>query len=353
MSGYVKRLTQKITYQLEQVFFGGRKTLSFLLMRKLNIFTWHIHGSYLAALTQTLHNWYVPVRTGRPARYSGRGTDSLLPAYVQEVPANEVRQLALDLILFQSPENYLEDQYEIFSDEQRRLPRIYLEHNTPKPYPVQSVHWVDDPATLLVHVTRFNALMWDCGRTPTAVIEHSVLLDPDITYDGSRAEGIAVVNEFVRRDRIAGYDLFREARREVPLTTAGLGSDELGGLGEIHYRRLPYILRKYRFLFSPMRYTSFPLAVVEAMTIGMPVVALATTEIPSVLQDGVHGFISNDPAYLTERMKLLLADPELARDLGSNARQLARKRFGLERFVSDWNRIFDNVTASYSGLHEE
>lgn len=322
-------------------------------MRKLNILTWHIHGSYLAALTQTPHNWYVPVRTGRPARYSGRGTDSMLPPYVQEVPAGEVKHLPIDLILFQCPENYLEDQYDILSEEQRQLPRIYLEHNTPKPHPVQSVHWVDDPTILLIHVTAFNALMWDCGRTPTTVIEHSVLIDPEITYDGSLEEGIAVVNEFVRRDRVVGYDLYRKALREVPLTTAGMGSAELGGLGEIHYRRLPHVMRRYRFLFSPMRYTSFPLAVVEAMTMGMPIVALATTEVPSVLLDGVHGFISNDPEYLTARMKLLLSDPDLARELGNNARQVARKRFGMERFTSDWNRVFDNVAASYSGLHIE
>src|SRR5262249_205729 len=33
---------------------------------------------------------------------------------------------------------------------------------------------IDDPNVLLVHVTPFDALMWDNGRTPTRVIDHGV-----------------------------------------------------------------------------------------------------------------------------------------------------------------------------------
>ena len=72
-------------------------------------------------------------------------------------------------------------------------------------------------------------------------------------------------------------------------------TEEFGGLGDIPYRDLHRLTARYRFLFSPMRYTSLPLAVIEAMTIGMPVVALATTALPDVIQDGVNGFVSQDP----------------------------------------------------------
>jgi len=43
---------------------------------------------------------------------------------------------------------------------------------------------------------------------------------------------------------------------------------------------------EYRFFFNPVRYTSLPLAVCEAMTIGMPIVGLATTELVSVIRNG-------------------------------------------------------------------
>jgi hypothetical protein len=44
----------------------------------------------------------------------------------------------------------------------------------------------------------------------------------------------------------------------------------------------------------------------------------------------------------------LLEDPELARDLGENARRVARERFGLERFARDWNAAFHRVLAPRS-----
>lgn len=196
---------------------------------------------------------------------------------------------------------------------------------------------------LLVHVTHFNRLMWDNGPTPTMVIEHSVAIDPEARYSGKRAEGIVVVNGMQRRPRIAGYDLFLQARQAVPLAAAGMETEQFGGLGDIPYRRLHRQVAEYRFLFSPMRYTSLPLAVIEALTIGMPVVALATTELPTVIVNDVNGYIACDIDGLIERMQALLADPDLAWRLGGNARRLAQERFGLERFIRDWNAAFDLV----------
>ena len=309
-------------------------------MRRLKILIWHIHGSYLNALARLDHDWYVPVKPDRPEGYGGRGPAGELPATLCEVPAGAVRDLDLDLVIYQTPRNWHEDARQILSPAQQRLPRVYLEHNTPKPDPVHTHHPVDDPETLLVHVTHYNRLMWDNGRTPATVVEHSVAIDPAVTYDGSLARGVTVVNEMPRRHRIAGYDLFLEARARVPLDVIGMGSEAFCGLGDIPYRELHGRVARYRFLFSPIRYTSLPLAVIEAMTIGMPVVALATTELPTVIEDGVSGFVSCDPAVLIARMDQLLDDPELAHRIGANAREVARRRFGLERFAAGWDAAF-------------
>jgi hypothetical protein len=312
-------------------------------MRRLKILTWHIHGSYLNALARIDHDWYLPIKPGRPEGYGGRGARSTMPGYAREVPAERVRDLDLDLIIYQTPKNFFEDGPEILSAGQQRLPKIYLEHNTPKPHPTDSRHPIDDPNVLLVHVTHFNRLMWDNGRTPTTVIEHSVAIDPAIRYQGHREQGITVINEIQRRARIAGYDLFLQAREVVPLTIAGMKSEMLGGLGDIHYSELHRRVAEYRFLFSPMRYTSLPLAVIEAMTIGMPVVALATTELPTVIENGETGYVSCDVDELIGRMRALLAEPAEAHRIGANARAIARERFGLERFIRDWNDAFRTV----------
>jgi glycosyltransferase involved in cell wall biosynthesis len=313
-------------------------------MRCLNILTWHVHGSYLNTLARIKHNWYLPIKPGRPEGYGGRGPTFDLPDYVREVPAEQVHGLKLDLVIYQSPKNYVEDQFELLTDEQRRLPKIYLEHNTPKPGAVDTRHPVDDPNVLLVHVAHYNRLMWDNGRTPTVVIEHSVAINPSLRYRGKRESGITVVNGMQKRPRIAGYDIFLQARQVLPLDVVGMESEAFGGLGDIPYRDLHRLLADYRFLFSPIRYTSLPLTVIEAMTIGMPVVALATTELPTVILHGETGYVSCDIDALIEHMRFLLSDYEEASRMGRNARAVAQERFGLNRFIRDWNNAFVLVT---------
>ena len=309
-------------------------------MRRLRILTWHVHGAYLNALCQVEHDWYLPVKPDHSQRYAGRGWTFDLPSWVQEVPAEHVRDLDLDLIVYQTPANLYEDAAEILGPRQRALPAIYLEHNVPRPHAVDTRHPVADEGMLLVHVTHFNRLMWDNGAAATMVIEHSVAIDPGVTYDGSLESGIVVVNNMQKRPRITGFDLFQQVRDFVALDAVGMGTEEFGGLGDIPYRNLHRAIAHYRFLFSPMRYTSLPLAVIEAMTVGMPIVALATTELPSVIEDGVSGFLSCDPAELLERMRELAHDAPLARRLGNRAREIAQTRFGMDRFISDWNTAF-------------
>ncbi|GAC1390527.1 MAG: glycosyltransferase family 4 protein [Ktedonobacteraceae bacterium] len=312
-------------------------------MQRLKILIWHIHGSYLNTLARLDHDWYLPVKPDRPEGYGGRGPTFDLPDYMREIPAEEIHTLDLDLIIYQTPKNYVEDAYEILSPKQRTLPKIYLEHNTPKPHATDTRHPIDDPNVLLVHVTHYNRLMWDNGRTPTIVIEHSVAIDPTATYRGTLERGVTVVNGMQKRPRITGYDLFLQAQALLPLDAVGMQTEALGGLGDIPYRKLHQRLAEYRFLFSPIRYTSLPLAVIEAMTIGMPVVALATTELPMVIEHGKSGYISCDPVVLIEHMRHLLAYPQEAKMMGAYAQTVARDRFGLDRFKRDWNAAFAQV----------
>ncbi len=154
-----------------------------------------------------------------------------------------------------------------------------------------------------------------------------------------------MVNEIQRRGRIAGLDLFERARERVPLDLAGMKSEALGGLGDISIAELLAREARYRFFFHPIRYTSLGLALLEAMAIGMPIVAPATTEVPTVLRDGEEGFISANPGYLIDGMRALLADPAEARRMGENARRVARERFSIERFARDWSEVFQRVAS--------
>lgn len=306
----------------------------------MRVLTWHVHGSYLLYLTQAPHDFYVPVNPGRPHPFGGRAGPFPWPDNLHEVPADEVRRQRFECVLFQSRANYSEHQFEVLSPEQRRLPRIYLEHDPPQEHPVNMRHWVDDPEILLVHVTPFNQLMWDSGRTPTRVIEHGVLEPQDVAYSGALGRGLVVVNHLRRRGRRLGADIFERARQSVPLDLVGMAADELGGLGEVPHNKMPSFSAPYRFFFNPIRYTSLGLAVCEAMMLGMPIVGVATTELATVVENGVSGYVSTDVATLIECMQHLLGDPAEAHRLGQGARLEALDRFSIQRFARDWDEAF-------------
>lgn len=317
---------------------------------RLRVLTWHVHGSYLYYLSQLPHTFYVPVKPGRPEGYGGRPPDRNWPTNLCEVLADDVRTLDFDLILFQSPGPYEVDQYQLLTPEQRRLPQIYLEHDPPRGAPTDTAHVVDDPTVLLVHVTHFNALMWNNRRTPVRVVRHGVIVPPDIHYSGGIARGLVVVNDLPKRGRRLGSDIFEYVRARVPLDLVGMGSEALGGLGEVAPENLPAFMARYRFFFNPIRYTSLGLAVCEAMAVGVPVIGLATTELSSVIRNGVSGYVYTDVDQMVGRMRELIAQRDRARILGEGAKRYAATYFSLARFARDWDAAFAAAIRLRSGV---
>ena len=311
-------------------------------MSGLRILTWHVHGSYLNYLTRVPHQFFLPVRPGGEPGYGGRTPGFAWGPNVHDVPADRVRFGDFDAILYQSRRNWEVDRHDILSEAQRRLPQLYIEHDPPRETPTDTRHPVDDPAVMLVHVTAFNALMWDSGQTPVRVIDHGVD-DHGHLYRGDVERGLVVVNGLKRRGRRLGADVFERARAVLPLDLIGMFSGELDGQGEVPLADLPAFSARYRFFFHPIRYTSLGLALCEAMMRGLPVVGLATTELPNVVRDGENGFVSTSERSLHGAMRALLDDAGLARSIGAAGRMTALERFGMRRFVKDWNAVLREV----------
>jgi len=305
--------------------------------RRLRILTWHVHGNYLYYLTQVPHDFYLVTDDARSVHHAGRSGTLPWGNNVMELPAEQVAATPIDVVLFQSRDAWEDEQHRVLSEAQRRGPRIYVEHDPPQAHPTDQRHWVDDPGVLLVHVTPYNALMWDSGRTPVKVIEHGVKLLAGARYDGRADTGIVVVNNLRRRGRRLGLDVYLQMREQVPLDLVGLGSENVpGGKGSVPNADLPALMSGYRYFFNPIRYTSLGLSIVEAMMVGMPIVGLATTELSTVIQSGVNGFVDTRTDRLVEWMQLLRKDRQLAVALGTAARITAVDRFGIDRFVADW-----------------
>lgn len=79
--------------------------------------------------------------------------------------------------------------------------------------------------------------------------------------------------------------------------------------------RLAAFIKDYRFMFNPIRFTSLGPAVIEAMIVGLPIAALATTEIVATacydllidgMQPSIPEFALPDPEVHPHRMRNVL-----------------------------------------------
>jgi glycosyltransferase involved in cell wall biosynthesis len=205
----------------------------------------------------------------------------------------------------------------------------------------------------VIHVTRFNAMAWDCGEARTEVVDHGIA-DPGHLYTGADPSVAVVVNEPVRRWRVAGTDLVMDFARDLPVHVYGMrtellrdaaaeqGVDGFAGLHDLPQGELHRQLARHRVYFHPYRWTSLGLSLLESMTIGMPVLALSTTEAPAAVPPEA-GLVSNDVAALRRTAQRWLADPDEARERGQAAREHAMAHYGLERFLTEWDLILKEV----------
>ena len=319
---------------------------------RLRILTWHVHGNYLYYLSQLPHDITVITRPGNPPGYGALGPGLPWGDNIDAVAHDQLASREFDCVIFQSRSTW-EDARELLSPEQLALPRIYIEHDPPQQHPTNTPHWFQDKDGMLVHVTPFNALMWDSGITPTRVIDHGVIVPPGVQYQGTDPKGIVVVNHLKKRGRRLGEDVFDYARQHVALDLVGMDAESAGGLGEIPNLELAGFMARYRYFFNPIRYTSMGLAVVEAMMVGLPIIGLATTEMATAVRNEETGYVDTRPERLVEVMQMLARESDVARRWGQAARSYAQQRFGIGRFIDDWQKLFADMglIAAASGAH--
>jgi hypothetical protein len=314
----------------------------------MRILMWDVHGGYTDSLVAGTHDYLFlppePSGRGGLARYG-----SSPPGHAYEVTAEELRDLPPDLVLLQRLEEIALCTENLGRRPGDDLPTIFLEHNTPKTDVPSTRHpLADQPRIPVVHVTHFNELFWDCGRTPTRVIEHGVV-DPGLRYTGGLARLAFVVNEPVRRWRVTGTDLLPRFA-DCDVDAFGIDADKLPEAlgpahqgvrfaGNLHPDGLYDALVERRVYLHLNRWTSLGLSLIQAMLLGMPVVVLDATEASRAVPM-TAGARSADIDELVTAARALLADPNEARRRGLIARRAALDRYGLPRFLHDWDLAF-------------
>lgn len=321
----------------------------------MNILIWHVHGSWTTAFVQGPHRYLVPIVPDRGPQGRGRARTWEWPESVEEVTPEQLAVEPVDVVVLQRPEDEaLAVEWLGGRRPGRDVPAVWLEHNAPQGRIQEMTHPANDrPDVTVVHVTHANALFWDTGTTATTVIEHGIV-DPGPLYTGELPHGAVAINEPDRRGRVVGTDLLPLLADAAPIDLFGMGAtacaERLGadgvrieGYEDLPQHDLHREMARRRVYIHTARWTSLGLSLLEAMHLGMPVVALGTLEVPDAVPPEA-GVVTTRPAVAAEALKRFTDDPEEATRRGKAARAAALVRYGLARFLDDWDQLLTEVT---------
>lgn len=106
------------------------------------------------------------------------------------------------------------------------------------------------------------------------------------------------------------------------------------------------ILRTFDIAVLSSRTEALPMALLEYMATGLPIVATSVGSIQELIKDRENGFLvqPKNPAALAEKILYLLENKELAQRMGVKARKKVNEKFRLEITVKETEKLFNELT---------
>lgn len=145
---------------------------------------------------------------------------------------------------------------------------------------------------------------------------------------------------------VVGEVAFWEERYEGELRAL---AEELGVAESVRwagYREdVPDLLRLSDLLVLPSFDEPFGRVVIEAMAVGLPVVATDGGGVPEIVEDGETGLLvpAGEPGALAEAIVAVLKEPALARQMGEAGRRRAVERFDVRRVARQVMEVYDAI----------
>ena len=144
---------------------------------------------------------------------------------------------------------------------------------------------------------------------------------------------------------VAGDDAGSGYRADVQqmIRTAGAG-EKVRFLGEVRGDE------KYRTFLGadafvlPSYWKGLPVAVVEAMGAGLPVVITWNCNLPEVQEHGAGKVVEAEPGAFSRALETLLSEPHALEECGSNGAELVRSRFTWRKIALSTERLYLNLS---------
>ena len=105
------------------------------------------------------------------------------------------------------------------------------------------------------------------------------------------------------------------------------------------------ILSTCDFAVFPSHKEGLPIALLEKMAMGLPVIVSSIPELTSVVKDNINGLVfeCGNADDLAKKISLLLADSELREFLGHNARKTIAEKYGSENIALPNELLYEKI----------
>ena len=116
----------------------------------------------------------------------------------------------------------------------------------------------------------------------------------------------------------------------------------------VHHREMPEHIGVCAMLVLPSRSEAMGRVLLEAMSAAKPRIGARVGGIPTVIEDGVDGFLfdSENVDQLARLMESLIEDPALRKEIGERGHARAREEFTVEVHLEKVEELYDAVLAS-------
>ena len=312
---------------------------SFQKKEKYDILTFDTHERYQTQLCKTGHNFY-SFRYKDCKRWDASYGE--IPDNHHILPENSIPSATdFDFIISQSKFGQFQATQSI--NQHLRIPVVSLEHTLPIPnWPQQQLETFKQMVgDINVFISEYSVGQWNMN-CDNKVIHHSVdteLFKPsDIEKNG---KVLSVVNDFANRDYCCNYYGWQRITEGLDVKLLGNNPGLSEPAKDIHELASEY--QQASVFLNTSTISPVPTSLLEAMSCGCAIVTTETCDIPSIIEHGVNGFMSNDETELRGYVEQLLGDKELAKTMGQAARKTIQEKFSEDRFIKEWNNIFDKA----------
>jgi hypothetical protein len=255
--------------------------------------------------------------------------------------SEQVNDIALDLIVCQNRSR----DYTILAKLSTCLSCPILGINNFLPFPeinqfaIQAM--ADQVYNAQVFSSKFVCNSWGLDDKDVAIIPKCIDTEVFSGWVGGDNKVLINCDWYQNKANTTGFKLLEQINKQLPIQLMGINPGVSSPAKDLND-----LVNKYKnasVFLNTSSWLSCPLELLEAASVGAPIVSTKNADIEDYFIHGENAFLSNDGEEIVKYSKMLINDKNLAKTMGNNARQTIVDKFNKKIFIESYNKVFYNV----------